>query len=250
MVRKDQSILKTASGSEPEVKEARLPTPNLDRIAMLRQQLTAKQQALADSEEELERLLGEMRERDLDQLKTAKVFGGRADLERKCSILMDGIAQAKNDLPLIGQAIAELGQQAIPEIIQQVRLECEARNQNPLALLDDLVTTANHLWDLLRANMRGREEFGQVTSAAVKALVEFGMNAPQAQTALHTGGVPMYAIKSRDLPFLMKRLIDIAFSAPIVRIEGSRVCPPKLVREDLIEPRSIRRANMKEEHAA
>lgn len=186
-------------------------TSILERVKILRDQHAAKSQTLLEGESTLSSLLEELRSRDLEALKSGHPFEGHTNLEKRIEEIRDQIAQARCDLPLLAQAIEELGQETIPEIVNGFVEWCESHNSEAVSLGQEIVERWHELRNVIRAAHTHRNQYNAKRSEVLAEMKGFGVRNTQPLLPPST----FYPLKGSSVAIGLKRSLDVTMSAPV-----------------------------------
>ena len=231
--------MELASGAVgPSVK-----TPILDRIAPLREQQVAKEQALAERKVELEALLSQLRQDDSTHPDGETPSQGRADLERKTATLIDSIHETEEDLFLLTKAISQLRETATPEIVLRAKALCDADCRWEHNIIRQLAGAWSEVHKLIREFKAHRQSHKDQMKQLEEELCILNLN-PSGMLNAEAFGFSQIHIG--ELSWYLKRCLDVTFSNPLhgneeaglfkpemllhEELEGHRTNPPKRIR--------------------
>ncbi len=186
-------------------------TSILERVNLLREQWEGKAAKIEENEAALKSLSGELQDGDLKKLKSGKSFEGRDELVRRLDVLRDEIAQAKRDLPLLAQAINELGQKAIPEVVDGFVEWCTSHHAGVVGLAQEIVDQWHKLREAIRAFRSHRQAFEEKRAEVSAELKTFGCRNPEQLYPRST----FYPTGRSSMAVALKGALDVTFASPL-----------------------------------
>ncbi len=184
-------------------------TSLLERVKLLREQWEEKAVKIEENELELSLLSEELRDGNLTMLKRGGEFKERAGLVERMDRLRDEIAEAKRDLPLLKEAIHELGEESIPEVIDAFEAWCAEHHGKITPLAQEVVDHWLTLRDAIRSLRKHREEYEAKRAEVSAELKTFGCRNPVYPRST------FYPASRGSVAVALKSALAVTFSAPL-----------------------------------